>query len=110
MKNTTNTLVARDFLSLTAPTHNIYETVAIISKRARQLAMYMKEDLDRKLADFITEDIEEIQDEEKAGQEEQAAITRLYERLPKPIIVATEEFLAKELMYRYLDEDLKPAS
>lgn len=100
-KYKTNTLVTRDFSALTAPTGNIYEAVAIISKRARQVALHMKEDLDKKLADFIIEDTEEIHDEEKAAKQEQAEITRLYEKLPKPTTTATDEFLEGKLMYRY---------
>jgi DNA-directed RNA polymerase subunit K/omega len=99
-KYKTNTIVTRDFSALTGPTGNIYEAVAIISKRARQVALRMKDDLDTKLADFVTQDTEEI-NEEEAAKEEQAEISRLYEKLPKPTTVATEEFLAGSLMYRY---------
>ena len=106
MKYKINTLVTRDFSALTGPTGNIYEAVAIISKRARQAALHMKEDLDRKLEDFISEDMEE-QDEEKASKQEQAEITRLYEKLPKPTTVATEEFFDDKIMYRYADVDEK---
>lgn len=104
-KYKTNTLVTRDFSALAGPTGNIYEAVAIISKRARQVALHMKDDLDKKLADFTTEDTEEIHDEEKAAKEEQAEITRLYEKIPKATTLATEEFLAGELMYRYTDPE-----
>lgn len=103
MKYKVNTLITRDFSALTAPTGNLYEAVAIISKRARQVALHMKEDLDNKLADFITEDTDDVQDEEKAAKQEQAEITRLYEKLPKPTTIATEEFLDGKLMYRYAD-------
>jgi DNA-directed RNA polymerase subunit K/omega len=104
MKYKINTLITRDFSALTAPTGNLYEAVAIISKRARQVALHMKEDLDSKLEDFISDDTEELQDEEKAAKQEQAEITRLYEKLPKPTTIATEEFLEGKLMYRYPDE------
>ncbi|OJW68883.1 MAG: RNA polymerase Rpb6 [Candidatus Amoebophilus sp. 36-38] len=108
MKYKINTLITRDFSGLTAATGNLYEAVAIISKRARQVALHMKEDLDNKLADFISDDIEDLQDEEKAAKQEQAEITRLYEKLPKPTTIATEEFLEGKLMYRYADsEDTK---
>jgi len=105
MKYKINTLITRDFSALTAPTGNLYEAVAIISKRARQVALHMKEDLDSKLADFISDDTEELQDEEKAAKQEQAEITRLYEKLPKPTTIATEEFLEGKLMYRHVDEN-----
>ena len=105
MKYKVNSLVTRDFSDLTAPTNNIYESVAIISKRARQVALYLKEDLDRKLADFINDDLEELDEEEKLEEQEQAAITKLYEQLPKPVTMAIEEFLENKLMYRYPDEE-----
>jgi len=105
MKYKINTLITRDFSKLTAPTGNIYEAVAIMSKRARQVALHMKEDLDTKLADFISDDTDDVQDEEKAAKQEQAEITRLYERLPKPTTIATEEFLDGKLMYRYADSE-----
>jgi DNA-directed RNA polymerase subunit K/omega len=105
MKYKINTLVTRDFSALAAPTGNVYEAVAIISKRARQVAIHMKEDLDSKLSDFISDDTEELQDEEKAAKQEQAEITRLYEKLPKPTTIATEEFLEDRLMYRYPEEE-----
>ncbi|MHB9148150.1 MAG: DNA-directed RNA polymerase subunit omega [Candidatus Amoebophilus sp.] len=105
MKYKINTLVTRDFSALTAPTSNVYEAVAIISKRARQVALHMKEDLDSKLVDFVSDDTEELQDEEKAAKQEQAEITRLYEKLPKPTTIATEEFLEGKLMYRHTEEE-----
>ena len=71
MKYKVNSLVTRDFSDLTAPTDNIYESVAIISKRARQVSLYLKEDLDRKLADFINDDLEELDEEEKLEEQEQ---------------------------------------
>jgi DNA-directed RNA polymerase subunit K/omega len=107
MKYKVNSLVTRDFSDLTAATDNIYESVAIISKRARQVALYLKEDLDRKLADFINDDLEELDEEEKLEEQEQAAITKLYEQLPKPVTMAIEEFLENKLMYRYPDEELQ---
>jgi DNA-directed RNA polymerase subunit K/omega len=91
-KNKTSTLVTRDFSALNEPTSNIYEAVAIISKRARQVALHMKEDLDKKLADFVTDDIEEIHDEEKAAKQEQAEITRLYEKQGVCAIVSMKRF------------------
>lgn len=93
-------LIARDFLALAEPTGNLYEAVAIISKRARQIAVRTKEELDNKLAEVISEDIE-AQETDKGDIQEQVAINRRYESMPKPTTTATEEFLGHKLMYRY---------
>jgi len=100
-----NNIVTRDFSSLTAKTNNVYETVAIISKRARQIALNATEELHSKLTDFITTDLEDLYDEERPMRNEQAEITKLYEKLPSPCITATEEFLANKLMHRSQDAE-----
>lgn len=100
MKYKTN-LMTQDFAALIKPTGNIYEGIAIIAKRARQVATKSKEELDNKLVDFMVDDSDELQEEELAAKQEQAEITRLYEKMPKPTTVATQEFLDAKLMYRY---------
>jgi DNA-directed RNA polymerase subunit K/omega len=102
-----NTIITRDFLALVEPTGNIYKSVAIISKRARQIALQTKEELHTKLVDFVSEEKDELEDEEKASKQEQAEITKLYERLPKPTTLATEEFLEDRLTYRMPDQKTK---
>ncbi len=95
-------LITRDLNELAKDTENIYETVAIISKRARQISTKVKEELTAKLAEFATtvDNLEEIFE-----NREQIEISRFYERMPKPTIVATEEFLNNELSYRYPEEE-----
>lgn len=95
-------LITRDLNELAKDTQNIYETVAIISKRARQISTKVKEELTTKLAEFATtvDNLEEIFE-----NREQIEISRFYERMPKPTIVATEEFLNGELSYRYPEEE-----
>ena len=94
------TLIARDLQALTEPTGNMYEAVAIISRRARQIAMRRKEELDSKLATLTPADGE---DQEISEDEirKRAAINSFYESIPKPSTIATEEFLAEKLMHRY---------
>ena len=58
-----------------------------------------------KLTDFITTDLEDLYDEERPMRNEQAEITKLYEKLPSPCITATEEFLANKLMHRSQDAE-----
>ena len=97
----TNT-ITRKLTDLDAPTGNIYESVVIISKRANQIASELKQELTRKLADFSnTNDALE----ETFENREQIEISKYYERLPKPTIVATEEFLAGKVYFRDTKDD-----
>jgi DNA-directed RNA polymerase subunit K/omega len=93
-------IITRDTDKLAEPTDNIYEAVAIISKRAKQIASTMKEELNSKLAEFATtvDNLEEIFE-----NREQIEISKFYERMPKPTAMAVEEFLNGEIYYRYKD-------
>ena len=79
---------------------NIYEVIAVIAKRSRQLAVDLKHELHQKLEEFAvsTDTIEEINE-----NKEQIEISKFYERLPNPVIIATEEFLEGDVYYRYND-------
>ena len=84
--------VTRDMVKLSEDTGNVYETVAIIAKRANQIAEQMKHDLDKKLQEFssnspLNEPIEEVTE-----NREQIEISRYYERLPKPTLIAAQEY------------------
>lgn len=94
-------LKARDISRMVAPTDNIYETLAIISKRAKQLAIDLKHELHSKLEEFAvsTETIEEVTE-----NKEQIEISKFYERLPNPTLIATEDFLNEEIHYHYNDK------
>ncbi len=87
----------RKLTSLDAPTGNIYESVAIISRRANQISSEMKQELTRKLADFSSTN-DSL--EETFENREQIEISRYYERMPKPTIIATEEFLDGKVYFR----------
>ncbi|HKK77888.1 MAG TPA: DNA-directed RNA polymerase subunit omega [Saprospiraceae bacterium] len=89
---------ARDMQDLAKRTGNVYETLNVISKRARQLSIELKKELHQKLEEFATtsDTIEEISE-----NKEQIEISKFYERLPNPAIIATTEFLNEELYYRY---------
>ena len=93
-KNIPNNTITRKLVDLDKETGNIYKTVNIIARRANQISTELKAELNRKLADFSspTDTMEETF--------EQIEISRYYERLPKPVIIATEEFLDGELYYR----------
>jgi DNA-directed RNA polymerase subunit K/omega len=90
-------LITRDIEKIAAPTGNLYESVVVISKRARQIAVNLKEELNNKLAEFATtvDNLEEVFE-----NREQIEISRYYERMPKPTTTATEEFLEGKLTYR----------
>ncbi len=92
----TNT-VTRKMVDLDAPTGNIYESVAIISKRANQISAALKAELGRKLEEFSTS-TDSL--EETFENREQIEISRFYERMPKPTLTATEEFLDGEVYFR----------
>lgn len=89
--------VTRDVIALSADTGNVYETVCIIAKRANQIALEMKHDLEHKLQEFIssTDNLEEVTE-----NREQIEISRYYERLPKPTLIATQEYIDGKIFHR----------
>lgn len=83
------------------PTGNIYEALAVITKRARQLNVDIKQELHQKLEEFAvsSDTIEEVSE-----NKEQIEISKFYERLPNPAIIATEEYINGELYWRYKEK------
>ncbi|MCF8388030.1 MAG: DNA-directed RNA polymerase subunit omega [Bacteroidales bacterium] len=78
-------------------TGNIYETVAILSKRANQISVELKTELEQKISEFATstDNLEEIFE-----NREQIEIAKFYERLPKPTLISIYEFLNKKIYFR----------
>lgn len=101
LKNIPNNTVTRKLTDIDAQTGNVYESVVVISRRANQLSSEMKQELTRKLADFSTtgDTLEETFE-----NREQIEISRYYERLPKPSLIATEEFLEGGVYFRNAGE------
>lgn len=99
----TNT-ITRTLRELDAETGNIYETINIIAKRANQINSEIKSELTQKLSEFsyTTDNLEETFE-----NREQIEISKYYERLPKPALLATEEYLAHEIGYRQRNEEVK---
>lgn len=95
-KAPTNT-VTHDLMSFADPTGNIYESLVIMGKRANQISSKMKEDLSKKLKEFAT-NADSL--EETFENREQIEISRYYERLPKPTLIAAEEFSNGRVYYR----------
>jgi len=91
------TTITRDLDKLEAPTGNIYETVMIIAKRSNQISVEMKQELNRKLEEFAyyTDNLEEVFE-----NREQIEISKYYERLPKPTLIAYEEFVNDQIYHR----------
>ena len=101
-KNVPNNTITRKLGDLDTPTGNIYESINIIARRANQIASELKAEINRKLADFSTPSDNSV--EETFENREQIEISRYYERLPKPAIIATEEFLDGEVSFRHGQE------
>ena len=93
---------ARDIKELVKDTNNIYEALAIISKRANQLSVDLKAELYQKLDEFAvsSDTIEEIHE-----NKEQIEISKFYERLPNPALIAMEEYLEGNLHHRYKEKN-----
>ena len=89
--------VTRNLQDIWEPTGNIYESVAIIAKRANQISVEIKQDLSKKLAEFASynDSLDEVFE-----NREQIEISRFYEKLPKPTLLATEEFLEGNIYWR----------
>jgi len=96
-QNAPNTTVVRDMRKLEEKTGNVYESLAIIAKRANQISAQIKEELHSKLQEF-SNDSDTL--EEVFENREQIEISSYYERLPKPTLIAAEEFSTDKLYFR----------
>ena len=92
----TNT-VTRDIMDLCDETGNIYESVAIIGKRANQISLDIKNELSKKLQEFasVSDNLDEVFE-----NREQIEISRFYEKLPKPSLIATQEVVEGTIYFR----------
>jgi DNA-directed RNA polymerase subunit K/omega len=89
--------VTRDLRELDVETGNIYESLVIMGKRANQISNNIKEELHQKLSEFASsnDNLEEVFE-----NREQIEISKHYEKLPKPSLVAVQEFLDGKIYYR----------
>ena len=96
-------VTARDVKDMVKDTGNIYEVLAVISKRAKQISVDLKSELHSKLEEFAvsSETIEEIHE-----NKEQIEISKFYERMPNPAVISTEEFLSNNIEFRYKNEEV----
>jgi DNA-directed RNA polymerase subunit K/omega len=95
-------IVTRDVIDLCDDTNNVYESIVVLTKRARQIAIKEKEELSSKLAEFATtvDNLEEIFE-----NKEQIEISKHYEKLPKPSAKSIEEFHEGKVVFKKPSED-----
>ncbi len=93
--------ITYDISKIEAPTHNIYEAISIIAKRAIQINENLKKELIDKLDEFATynDSLEEIFE-----NKEQIEVSKFYEKLPKPTAIALGEWLDNKIYSRRATE------
>jgi DNA-directed RNA polymerase subunit K/omega len=98
--NVPTSTITRNLDELDKETGNIYETVRIIAKRANKLSVDIKQELNHKLEEFAyyTDNLEEVFE-----NREQIEISKYYEKLPKPTLIAIQEFMDGKLYYKMVD-------
>jgi|SRR5947209_2614543 DNA-directed RNA polymerase subunit K/omega len=101
--STSNNIETRDVNDLKNKTGNLYESISVIAKRANQINISLKEELHNKLEEFAshTDSLEEIHE-----NKEQIEISRAYERMPNPALLATQEFMDSKVYHRKNEDDL----
>lgn len=94
---TATTTVTRDIRNLDRETGNLYESLVVIAKRSNQIASSLKEELNARLSEFASsgDTLEEVFE-----NREQIEVSKHYERMPKPTLQATQEFLEDNIYYR----------
>ncbi len=101
--STSNVVEPKNLFDIKEKTGNLYESIAIIAKRANQINITIKEELHNKLEEFAshTDSLEEIHE-----NKEQIEISKAYERMPNPALLATQEFMEDKVYFRKNEEDL----
>ncbi|HPH99621.1 MAG TPA: DNA-directed RNA polymerase subunit omega [Chitinophagaceae bacterium] len=101
--NANNVAETKNLSQIKAVTGNLYESIAVIAKRANQINIAVREELHNKLEEFVvhSDNLEEVLE-----NKEQIEMSRLYERMPNPSLVATQEFLEDKVYFRRNDADL----
>ena len=101
--NTPSAVETKSLIAIKGRTGNLYESIAIIAKRANQINVTIKDELHSKLEEFAThtDSLEEVHE-----NKEQIEISRAYEKMPNAAILATQEFMEDKIYYRKNDDDL----
>lgn len=101
---TDNTAVTRRMKDFVKDTDNVYETIVILGKRANQIGLDLKEELNKKISEFTqtSDNLEEVFE-----NKEQIEIAKYYEKLPKPTLLAIQEYLEDEIYFRNPVKEMK---
>lgn len=101
--NISNVIETKNLDIIKAKTGNLYESISIVAKRANQINITIKEELHNKLEEFAshTDSLEEVHE-----NKEQIEISKAFEKMPNPAILATHEFLEDKIYFRKNDGDL----
>lgn len=94
---TENSAVTRKLRDFSKETGNVYETLAILSKRANQVSLEMRDELKKKIDEFATTNTNL---EEVFENREQIEISKFYERIPKPTLISVQEYLDGQIYFR----------
>jgi DNA-directed RNA polymerase subunit K/omega len=99
--------VTRNIEDFTKGTSNVYETVVVLSKRANQIGAELKEELNQKISEFATttDNLEEVFE-----NREQIEIAKYFEHLPKPTLIAVQEYLNEEIYIRNPNKEVSEES
>ena len=95
--------VTRDLREFDKETGNIYKTVSILSKRANQIALELKEDFQEHVKDFSSHHVSDVFEENQENKE-QMDLARFYEQLPKPTVMAIHEFENDEIFFKHPEQ------
>ena len=101
--NVASVVETKSLIDIKAKTGNLYESIAIVAKRANQISITIKDELHSKLEEFAThtDSLEEVHE-----NKEQIEISRAYEKMPNAAILATQEFMEDKIYYRKSEDDL----
>lgn len=96
------TTITRNVAQFADKTGNLYESVVILAKRANQISVELKEELNTKLEEFAThnDNLEEVFE-----NREQIEIAKYYEQLPKPSLISIHEFVNDQVYFRKPTEE-----
>lgn len=106
-KNVPQSTISRDMVQLSEDTGNVYETVMVIAKRANQISQALKQELNSKLEEFQTISVAEENVAPVAENNEQMELSRQYERMPKPTLIAAKEYESGDLYHNIAGRNKK---
>ncbi len=96
------TTIPRNLANFDSDTGNLYHSIVICSKMADKINDEIRQELYQKLEEFATlnDNLEEIHE-----NREQIEVSRYFERLPKPTLIAIEEYLDKKVYFTKYEKE-----